>query len=191
MKSLKFLSLAFALVFALASCNKEDAEVVIEKTPVVNPEVVEDAPILALNMTSFTVDDAEIAISLNADGTLLDYSLSLGSEGINVGGALFGTVWTPENGSTTLEEGDYAAEFSLTLSQEGLDEIEEWTNNGSDPNNAPDISDDVVGYVINNITISVSNVTATDADVTLSGTMKDLDGNEVAVSGTFNAMITM
>lgn len=178
----------------LASCSKEDSVEVIDNEPVIEVIDEETNPdVIRLKNSSYSVSNAVLVgyvfDSLNMN--INNYSLSLESDEINIPGGCFALAWSPNPDETEIQERLYEDEFAIvfTISQEGIDVIDEWINNGSDPTTEPDINSYITTYNASDLDITASNKTATTVDFILTGDIVDDNGDTVAVDASFTADI--
>jgi len=200
MKYIKLLSLLAVFSTLLVSCSKENLTEVEDNVPDVT---VEDNIIDTLDevmIGSRSVTGSAYLATFVFDSTTMavnNYSLSFKSGTTGATQEVFAGAWDPlTEDEVTLQEATYTGFEGIsldgfgsasTISEEGLEAFAAWADSGGDPETMPDLFQYLLSYDGGNLTYTISNITETTADVEVGGTMKDEDGNEIAVSGSFTA----
>lgn len=194
MKYLNFIVVAALAIFVFASCEKESTTETTDNVPVLEPvtEVVVDN-----NPPSYAriANSGQSALARFVfDSTTMEvnnYSLVLPSNLIGAPDVVFASTWLPAASTETeIQAITYTIDDVETISQAGIDAWDAWVANGSDPNTMPDLfspnSPFVTRYTAT-LTYDISNITATTADVTVSGSIVDSSGNSTPLSATITA----
>jgi len=192
MKFVKTITFLALLTLIFTSCEKDSLITAVDNTPEVEvTEETTNSNVLALSGKSLSCDEVALATYIeDGSSTVTNYSLSFSSDALGTS-AILALAWSPEQEETSLQEGDYTADISgLTFTAEGLDIIDAWIAAGSDPDAAPELTEDhFIFYSSVSVVISTSNITDSEVNVVLSGEMADPNGDTVDVSGSFVATL--
>ncbi|MEM9919662.1 MAG: hypothetical protein AAF990_16315 [Bacteroidota bacterium] len=193
MQTIKFLTVLAIFSLMLASCSKENLTTVEDNVPDV--EVIDESSNGKITLRGSTITLGEVALATfiidTTTNEVNNYSLSLESADLGATGAVFASAWGPAGTELELQETTYNDEVGMasTISQAGIDAFDAWVAAGSDPNTMPDLVSFMTQYDASGVSYTISNITATTADVVVSGDMIDDSGNTVTISGTFTATL--
>lgn len=189
MSYIKISSLILFVAFLFASCSKENIIEIEDEIPGVVPTdtiIYENS--LALGLVAFNPVTAQISTQLDGNDDVDRYLMVVQSPNFSLGDGLFLLQWSPDALETSLQNETYSGFIVGTFSQDLIDELYEWRQNGSDPDTFPTATDDdIVPYFASGLSIEVSDVTTNSASISLSGDMTDLSGNIVEVSASIFA----
>ncbi|MEM6725597.1 MAG: hypothetical protein AAF598_16265 [Bacteroidota bacterium] len=215
MKIVKLLTVGVIAAFFLASCGKENIEIVTEEVPSIEPEIETiEQGFLRVNEASVSLDTAVMGIFQDVtDNSVLGYFMGAVASDITSISSFFSVDWMLDVPQSVPEVGTYTGDNASTLSQESVDDLIAWIDAGEDPNTVPDL--DFVDYDASNLTIDFTNVqlevfsfndTIPDPlnpagppqiitivqdqiDITVNGTLVDQNGGSLPISGSFVGLL--
>ncbi|MEO1435905.1 MAG: hypothetical protein AAFV80_10240 [Bacteroidota bacterium] len=215
MKIVKLLTVAVFAAFLLASCGKENIEIVTEEVPTIEPEIETiEQGFLRVNEATVTLDTAVMGIMQDfTDNSILGYFMGAVASDFTSISSFFSVDWTLDAPQSVPQAGTYSGDVATTLSQESVDDLIAWIDAGEDPNTLPEL--EYVEYDASNLTIDFTNVqlevlSFTDTipdplnpmgppqiltiiqdqiDISVSGTLVDQDGGSLPISGTFIGLL--
>ncbi len=201
----------------LASCAKDNLVETIDEIPNLEPTIKEIDGDFLMRRLQFQVDTARIDATQDwGQNELMGYNLNLQPTLAGAPGITFNLRWlvNGDNPEYNLTEKTYFANLAHTLAPNKIDALETWIANGADPLDRPDPLSDLEEYDANGLRVAISEVVlevasqtiimddpdnpgqmtdvtfiTDEANVMISGNMKDAAGNEIPIAGNFFATL--
>lgn len=203
------LGLISAVLFA--ACAKDNSVETIDRIPTVEPTITEVPGNISILGVPFNTDTVNIIATQNGiSNEVLGYNLIVKPELIGFSEIDFYLQWSISDAEPNIQEGNYIGEDAQSISLEGFNQLQEWFDNGADPDSLPTLN--LEPYNASGINIMVRNLNLNTkeeyvdipdpndtsqlinvlrihdkVDITLSGNLIDTDGNLFPLSGNFPA----